>query len=123
MPYALTYNNPRASIPNFMIVNSELLRYDIFQGPFTKNDQLTTLPYVDSFAYIADIPASAAPKVLSTINGARVRRGLTVGELEEALHLAGGVELIHRQWVRDMALDGRPGKDNLTLGYVTRDVG
>lgn len=113
MPYALTYNNTRASIPNFMIVNSELLRYDIFQGPFTKNDQLTTLPYVDAFAYIADIPAGAAQKVLTTINGARARRGLTARELEEALHIAGGVELIHRQWVRDMIVEGQPRKDNL----------
>ena len=120
MPYALTLNNPRASIPNFMIVNAELLRYDVFRGPFTKNDQLTTLPYVDPFAYIADVPAGAALKVLAAINGPRARRDLSARDMEEALHVAGGVELIHRQWLRGMA--DQPGQDDLTPGYVTVDV-
>ena len=38
MPVALAINNTRASIPNIMITNSGSQRFDVYAGPFTKND-------------------------------------------------------------------------------------
>jgi hypothetical protein len=70
MPVALTINNTRAAIPNIMITNSGELRFDIYAGPFTKNDQLTASPFADSFLFIPDVPFSAAAAVLPALNSA-----------------------------------------------------
>ncbi|KAJ7905761.1 5'-nucleotidase [Mycena olivaceomarginata] len=70
MPIALTVNNTRASVPNIMITNSGSLRFDIYAGPFTKNDQLTASSFADSFLYIPNVPFSVANAVLPALNGA-----------------------------------------------------
>jgi hypothetical protein len=57
LPTALEVNNTRrANISNIIITNSGGLRFDIYAGPFTKNDQLTAFPFADAFLYIADVP-------------------------------------------------------------------
>jgi hypothetical protein len=61
-------NNSRSHIPNIIIANSLLLRFDIFKGTFTKNDQLIASPYNDSFAYIPNVPLSVAKQVPDEIN-------------------------------------------------------
>ncbi|KAJ7632877.1 Metallo-dependent phosphatase-like protein [Roridomyces roridus] len=128
MPVALTVNNSRASIPNIMITNSGSLRFDIYSGPFTKNDQLTASPFADSFLYIANVPFSAASQVLPALNnaGANERRDIAV---ETELYARGYVGARYREWVqemyqRDLETEGasaRRAAANLTLGYVTTD--
>ncbi|KAH9019351.1 hypothetical protein EDB85DRAFT_1896772 [Lactarius pseudohatsudake] len=51
LPTAL--NNTRANIPNTIIANLGSLRFDIYAGPFTKNDQLAASPFTDVFVFIA----------------------------------------------------------------------
>ncbi|KAH9019997.1 hypothetical protein EDB84DRAFT_1441946 [Lactarius hengduanensis] len=51
LPTAL--NNTRANIPNTIITNLGSLRFDIYAGPFTKNDQLAASPFTDVFVFIA----------------------------------------------------------------------
>ena len=70
MPVALTINNTRANIPNIMITNSGSQRFDLYSGPFTKNDQLTASPFADAFLFIPNITAGIANKVLPALNGA-----------------------------------------------------
>ncbi|KAI0076521.1 hypothetical protein K474DRAFT_1662882 [Panus rudis PR-1116 ss-1] len=128
MPVALTVNNSRASIPNVMITNSGSQRFDVFKGPFTKNDQLTASPFADAFLYIPNIPASVANKVLPTLNneGSNNKRSFRiVEEREKELYARGEVELIYRRWLQEM--DKRNGVErraagNATLGYVTKDA-
>lgn len=109
-----------------MITNSASLRFDIYSGSFTKNDQLTVSPFVDSFLFIPDVPLSVASSVLSTLNrdGSQNRRSLE--QREEDLYGLGYVERRYRRWLEEM--DRRHGKErratgNQTLGYVTHDVG
>jgi hypothetical protein len=94
-------------------------------GPFTKNDQLTASPFTDAFLHIADIPLGVASAVLLALKGEGVngRR-----ELEAAVerNARGDVETQYRRWLEEMNAHARPERravQNLTLGYVTEDVG
>ncbi|KAG9312319.1 Metallo-dependent phosphatase-like protein [Chiua virens] len=118
-PVALAINNTRAGIPNIIITNSDELRYNVFEGPFTKNDQLTAAPFTDSFYYIPNVTASVANQVLPALNGgSSSKRSLG----EEELWRRGHVEKRYRAWLEEM--DRRqlsPTTSDLTLGYVTTD--
>ena len=109
-----------------MITNSGSQRFDVYAGPFTKNDQLTASPFADAFLYIADIPASIAKQVLPTLNkdGSNQRRELE--EREQEMYGRGYVDTIYMRWLEEMDKrnDGidRRAAQNLTLGYVTADV-
>ncbi|KAF8190783.1 Metallo-dependent phosphatase-like protein [Pholiota molesta] len=127
VPVALAINNTRASIPNIMITNSGSQRFDVYAGPFTKNDQLTASPFADSFLFIPEVPFNVANQVLPSLNnaGANERRAM----LEERNQLdygRGYVETEYRRWLEEMDRrnDGatRRAAANLTLGYVTNDV-
>ncbi|KAJ6537409.1 Metallo-dependent phosphatase-like protein [Mycena vulgaris] len=121
MPVALTVNNMRASIPHIMITNSGSLRFDIFAGPFTKNDQLTVLSYADPFLYISNVPFSVANGVLPVLNGAP-GAGVKNRKRDEAVE----AELWERGGYGGAEYGARRGGTlavaNLTLGYVTTDA-
>ncbi|RDB25284.1 Uncharacterized protein PB2B2.06c [Hypsizygus marmoreus] len=102
VPTVLATNNTRASIPHIIIANSNLLRFDIYAGPFTRNDQLAALPSPDSFVYIPNVPFGIADPVLPALNIA----GMGIQGRRE-----GTVDRVERR---------APG--NLTLGYVTHDL-
>ena len=122
LPVALAINNTRASIPNLIITNSGSQRFDVYAGPFDKNDQLTASPFDDAFLFIPNSTAGVANKILPALNGAGAderRRAF------EELYGRGHVEMVYRAWLEDMdrrdGLERRAAK-NLTLGYVTSDV-
>ena len=127
MPVALAINNTRASIPNIMITNSGSQRFDVYAGPFTKNDQLTASPFADSFLFIPNVPFSVANQVLPALNnaGANERRAMFEAR-ESAEYGLGYVETTYRRWLQEMDVrndgDARRAAANLTLGYVTTDV-
>ncbi|KIL65228.1 hypothetical protein M378DRAFT_162158 [Amanita muscaria Koide BX008] len=124
LPYSLSVNNTRANIPNIIITNSGSQRFDLYAGPFDKNDQLTISPFTDAFQYIANVSLSVAKQVLPSLNGVTAaRRSL------EALYGRGDVEHIYRAWLEQMnrasTLEERDGQNtkngSLTVGYVTQD--
>lgn len=129
IPYALAINNTRASIPNIIITNSGSQRFDVYAGPFTKNDLLTATPFTDSFKFIPNVAFSVANQVLSSLNnaGANERRALqgVLQERENELYARGYVDNVYRRWLEEM--DERSqielgAATNLTSGYVTTDV-
>ena len=69
-PTALSINNPRANNPRLVITNSGSLRLDIYSGPFTEDDQLTTSPFTTMFVYIPGIPVGVANSAFSASNRA-----------------------------------------------------
>ena len=101
------------------------MRFDLYSGPFTKNDQLTASPLTDSFLYIANVTAGIANKVLPTFNnpGANQRREYIERDVE--LYRRGYVDMRYRAWLEGMAARAsgieRRAAGNLTLGYVTND--
>lgn len=127
MKYSLTLNNSRADVPNVMITNSGSQRFDLYAGPFTKNDQLTASPFADAFLYIPDVPLSVANKVLPALNnaGANERREL-IEERERERYARGDVDMRYMAWLEEMDRTShgaeRRAANNATLGYVTHDV-
>ena len=124
LPTVLEVNNTRANISNIIITNSGGLRFDIYAGPFTKNDQLTASPFTDAFLFIADVPLGVASAVLPALNGegANGRRDL---EAAAERYARGDVGTRYRRWLDEMNARAGPERraaQNLTLGYVTEDV-
>lgn len=80
MPIALSIVNPnRSSIPSTAIANSGSQRFDLYAGPFTRNDQFIVSPFDDKFLYVT-VPYSVGSQVLTVLNrqGASGRkRGVT----------------------------------------------
>jgi hypothetical protein len=118
-----------------VIVSSGSQRFDIYAGPFTKNDQLTVNPFLNGFQYMPDVPLRNANQVLAVLNQpiSNSRRDGGMSELEERereLYAAGDVEMVYRRWLEEMGARGmeemrRRGVEdtrNYTLGYVTKDV-
>ncbi|KAH9485625.1 hypothetical protein JR316_0002535 [Psilocybe cubensis] len=126
VPAALAINNTRASIPNLVITNSGAQRFDIYSGPFTRNDQLTASPFVNTFLFIPNVPFSVASKVLQGLNdaGENQSRGLLKSR-ERELYGSGYVDMIYNRWLAEQDRRGgleRRAAQNLTLGYVTTDA-
>lgn len=127
LPYALGVNNTRNHIPNLIIVNTLAQRFDLYSGPFTKNDQLTVCFYPDSFLYISNVWLSDAKKVLSALNGglqplSRRNTATQHGSMKDDLHY---VDEKYNAWLQDMSkhtgVEGRETQSQ-TPGYVTKDV-
>jgi hypothetical protein len=127
-PVALAVNNSRASIPHVIIANSGALRFDLYGGPFTRDDAFKVSPFTDAFLYIAGVPAGVAAQVLPLLNkeGSDRRRSFDEDREAEAERYARGwVGGRYNNWLRRMdETEGalKRAAANLTLGYVTKDV-
>ncbi|KAJ7055073.1 Metallo-dependent phosphatase-like protein [Mycena amicta] len=134
VPFAISLNTTRAGIPFVLIISSGSQRFDIYKGPFTRNDQLTASPFVNRYIFIPDVPFEAATKVLPTLNADGPERvwGGGEGEMsaEEARQLRiwkqeREIEEVYRDWLEDMhrrhAVSTSATQSELTLGYVTTD--
>ncbi|OJA20846.1 hypothetical protein AZE42_02508 [Rhizopogon vesiculosus] len=107
VPYALSINNTRDSIPNIIITNSGSQRFNIFKGPFTKNDEITASPFTDSFLYIPNITFSIANQVLPALNNAGADEKRKRDEVEKELWSRGIVDVRYKAWLEEM--DRRAG--------------
>ena len=110
------------NVPNIILTNSGELRYDLFAGAFDKNDQLTALPFADSFLYIPNVTLAVAQQVLPGLNkdGENDRRRAAAAER----YGRGDVGARYNAWLAEMSARRVRARDdgNLMLGYVTSDV-
>jgi hypothetical protein len=68
MPAALSIVNPnRSSVPSIAIANSGSQRFDLYAGPFTRNDQFIVSPFDDKFLYVT-VPYDVGSQVLAILN-------------------------------------------------------
>lgn len=122
IPVAISINNTRNDIPHYLITNTGSQRFDVYAGPFTKNDQYTVTPYKNGIQFIANVTVGDAKQVLDAMNevGEQRRR-----EFVDEVYGRGYVEDQFRDWLRGMARREGPQRreaGNVTLGYVTKDV-
>lgn len=127
-PLAIKANNTRTN-PFIVIGNSGSQRFDIYAGPFTKNDQLTASLFKDAFFYIPDVPLGYAKQVLPALNNAGANAGRELLEKREReVYAMGSVDVAYRKWLAEMdkhdaeMLKRAQDAQDLTLGYVTKDV-
>ncbi|KAH9935239.1 Metallo-dependent phosphatase-like protein [Epithele typhae] len=122
MEYALPLNSTRQGVPAIMITNSGSQRFDVYSGPFTRNEQLTAVPYMDLFLYVPDVPTGVARQVIAALN--KPRHALESRAWDEA-YARGEVDMIYRAWLEEMDEKSfgpeRRAAQNATLGYVTQD--
>jgi len=97
LPEVVRPANPRhAHRPTLILLNSGSQRFDVFQGPFTKNDQYIVSPFRDAFLYIKDVPWRIARQLCAALN----RRGATHNEQPGGTHPAqGAADAIFQQYL------------------------
>ncbi|KAI0476469.1 ser/Thr protein phosphatase family [Xylariaceae sp. FL0804] len=67
VPSAVT-NPDRADTPRLVILNTGAVRFDIFEGAFTRDSNFLISPFTSKFNYISDVPHRVASKVLRMLN-------------------------------------------------------
>ena len=58
----------RKDVPRLAIMNTGAVRFDIFNGPFTRDATYIVSPFLSGLQYIPDVPYGVASKVLKLIN-------------------------------------------------------
>jgi len=116
MPYVL--NNNRSN-PTINIINGGSLRFDVYSGDFTRNDQYAAANYADAFKAVYDVPFGDAIKVLPVLNGQTTALTRRSGDRE-------GVDRVHSRWLEEQSKsyvrEEGVAEEDLVLGYVTSDV-
>ncbi|TRM68855.1 Metallo-dependent phosphatase-like protein [Schizophyllum amplum] len=144
-PLVLSANNTANSTrPALFLTNSGSQRFDLYKGPFTKNDQLTASPFVDAWLYMPEVEYGVAKQVLDIINadGSNNRRRSMDDQAWERASFGLGrdtsVDKRYRAWLRDMEARAHAEQDRdmrrdadhhhhhhhhdeLSIGYVTYD--
>ncbi|KAG5916900.1 hypothetical protein E4U42_007460 [Claviceps africana] len=66
----IVVNEKRKDKSRLAIMNTGGVRFDIFQGPFTRDSTYLISPFVNGFNFIPDVPYHIAKKVLAILNAA-----------------------------------------------------
>ena len=136
LAHALAYavvNETRNGVPRLIIVNTGSVRFDLPQGPFTRDDGFTVSPFHDPFEFLPDVPYASANGVLAALNAGPNQKkkrslerddfgfgpmlGQSVGEPCENPALR--PELVRRSLGSHMPLVKR--EMAVTPGYTTKD--
>lgn len=64
------HDTKRGDKPRLLIINTGAIRFDIFQGPFTRDSTYSVSPFTSGFRSIKNVPSSLAKGVLPVINRA-----------------------------------------------------
>jgi hypothetical protein len=95
-------NKTRSAIPRIILHDSDTVRYDLVQGPFTYDDLFVVVPRKYTYRFIPDVPYANAAQILSIQNAnAQYKHkrstyyfdpqsSLSVGEECSDLHLTPG---------------------------------
>ncbi|KAK5989115.1 Secreted protein [Cladobotryum mycophilum] len=71
---AIVINKTRADKPRLVIGNTGAIRFDLWKGPFTYDDNFIVSPFRDVFRYIPDVPYAKAKNVINQLNAGPVSR-------------------------------------------------
>ncbi|SPO38973.1 uncharacterized protein PSFLO_04452 [Pseudozyma flocculosa] len=76
----------RRDRPSLVLINSGSQRFDVFRGPFTRNDQYIVSPFKDDFLYMPDVPWRVARRLLGGLTDKKPPSVVEVaqGELERS---------------------------------------
>ncbi|KAI1377477.1 Metallo-dependent phosphatase-like protein [Hypoxylon crocopeplum] len=119
-------NDSRRDIPRYIIANTGSVRFDMYKGPFTYDDQFIVSPFRDSFLYIPEVPYSLANDVLRLLNnaGASQKRNIGVMPVERDICVDPPIthfSLARREGHRGPPVITRRQVVDLVPGYTTKD--
>lgn len=116
-------NQARKDVPFIAIVNSLSQRFDVFKGPFTRNDQFTVSGFDDAFLFVT-VPFGVGKQILDALNGKSNQRASLDNEMGQD-YPESYVDGTFKAWLSHMWVAARPSRkqgEDLTIGYVTNDV-
>ncbi|KAF8705588.1 ser thr protein phosphatase, partial [Rhizoctonia solani] len=122
LPAALAASNPeRAKLPHTSVIDTGNQRFDVYAGPFTRNDQYTVSPYSNVIVYMS-VPAGIAKQIVGKLN-APVTNAAKRSEEDMKAYAQGDIAPHFRKWKREQyeAHYETRRDQGLTLGYVTTD--
>lgn len=131
-------NKGRQDKPRLAIVNTGGIRFDIFKGPFTRDDTFTVSPFNSGFHYVPDVPYEIAAKVIGILNsqtrifvaGLPNTRDLTIPQQmypRPNVDIVDETEIVQQDGQDEgeaearLELRGVDGHDELFGGYTTKD--
>ncbi|CAD6582218.1 MAG: hypothetical protein TREMPRED_003238 [Tremellales sp. Tagirdzhanova-0007] len=127
-----TVQDPARQGARLLIAQAGSLRFDVFQGGFDRNDELTVSPFENHFLYIP-LQASLARKVTDQLNLAGPSK--LHAKASSSRNEDERVERIYREWLssqweyhvgeeskREAQVIWFKAPPVLTMGYVTRDT-
>ncbi|KAJ1306532.1 hypothetical protein OPQ81_007533 [Rhizoctonia solani] len=121
LPAALAAANPeRAKLPHTAVIDTGNQRFDVYAGPFTRNDQYAVSPYTNTIVYVS-VPAGIAKQIVGKLNGGTGTAKRSEEDLED--YARGEIASRFRSWKREQYNSHFEMRrdQGLTLGYVTTD--
>lgn len=122
VPKALEAANPaRAALPYTAVIDTGSQRFDVYSGPFTRNDQFIVAPFTNVVMGMS-VPASIASQILDRLNGKTATRR-SEGE-DPAAYARGEIGYRYGEWRKKQYASHHAARADagLSLGYVTTDV-
>ncbi|TKY90835.1 hypothetical protein EX895_000833 [Sporisorium graminicola] len=77
---------------SLVLINSGSQRFDVYSGPFTRNDQYIVSPFKDRFLYMADVPWGVAKHLLDGL--LTFKRGAVVEVMQGGTQFSDGDALL-----------------------------
>lgn len=125
---AMIVQKDRANQSRLAIVNTGAIRFDIFQGPFTRDSTYIVSPFTSGFRYLKDVPFEKASQLLSILN----HNGPILGGLNVALQnqmlappeqfaISSDIVVEHEPAFHVQAQNHLFNTLELTPGYTTKD--
>lgn len=113
----------RVKRPNLILVNSGSQRFDVFSGPFTRNDRYIVSPFRDRFLSIQDVPWGIAKNLLRELNR---KDNSTISEQESIASMkysSGIIDNIFDGWLKaQFSFFSSLNGNDRSLGYQTKDL-
>lgn len=100
---------------SLIIINSGSQRFDIFSGPFTRNDRYIVSPFRDRFLSIQNVPYGAAKNLLQELNNST-----TVEDNASSQYSSGLITNIFEGWLKSQ-FSMFTNEQQHSLGYRTED--
>lgn len=120
---AIVVNKTRADKHRLIFGNTGAIRFDLYKGPFTYDDNFIVSPFRDIFRYIPDVPFEKAKSIITKLNAGRVdkREGLASMSLPRDECVDPTLGYLARRNSRDMSPGVVRRQEFMTSGYVTSD--
>lgn len=124
---SVVVNPERSDKPRIALMNTGGIRFDIFQGPFTRDTTYLVSPFVSGFRYVPDVPYEVAKKLEHLLNsGGRIfdTAGMDTRFMaapEQMFPLPPHIAEDPHLELRDVQEPLRQDQPDLIGGYTTRD--
>jgi hypothetical protein len=118
----------RANQSRLAIVNTGAIRFDIFEGPFTRDSTFIVSPFTSGFRYVKDVPFDKAIQLLSILNNNGQIVGLEGGAFKnqmlsppEQFAILSDIIVDHEKVDRSQTQQPLSDTEKLIPGYTTKD--